>query len=232
MWGMMRSILTVMSAYVCFVLPGTSHAEPQAASTALEICFAPLGKQEPALLEVAERGAQYLYGATTRLLPRQRLPKSAFYKPRGRYRAEMILDHLDEHAESLPANHRCDVIVGILTVDISTTKGRHKDWGILGLGALGERAAVVSSYRMKKGATRTQLKRRMVSTVNHEIGHVLSAPHGGAPGCLMNDAQGTVRTIDNEHGLLCEESRKLIEAHTGLKLPVLRAFDWPAILRP
>ncbi|MCP4448817.1 MAG: hypothetical protein GY811_26310 [Myxococcales bacterium] len=210
--------------------PSSAHAKKMMAPPKLEVCFVPLGKQDRALLAVAQRGTAYLYGAETRLLPKRKLPKEAYYKPRRRHRGDAILDYLDAEAQRLPAGARCDVMVGITTSDISTTKGSHKDWGILGLGAIGGRSAVVSSFRMKKGASRKKQKRRMVSTVNHEIGHVLSAPHGGAPGCLMNDAQGTVKTIDKESGLLCEESRALIEAHTGRRLPVIRSFDWAALL--
>jgi predicted Zn-dependent protease len=74
--------------------------------------------------------------------------------------------------------------------------------------------------------------RRAVSTTNHEIGHVLGAPHGGAKGCLMNDAQGTIRTVDAEHGLLCPESRAIIEAHIGHALPIIESFAWDQVLQP
>lgn len=232
---MLRLFCVVPSLLVALALAAPSpRADADALPTPkpLNVCFVPLGKQDPALLSVANRGTAYLYGATTQILKRRKLPKSAYYKPRGRYRGEKILDFLDEAARDLPAGTTCDVMMGITTVDISTTKGRHKDWGILGLGSIGGQSAVVSSFRMKKGANRAKQKRRMVSTVNHEIGHVLSAPHGGAPGCLMNDAQGTVKTIDKESGLLCAESRALIEAHTGRTLPRLPAFDWQAVLVP
>jgi archaemetzincin len=212
------------------LVPSFANARRVAVPPPLEICFVPLGKQDSQLLAIAQRGAAYLYGAETRLLPAKALTKKAYYKPRKRYRGEKLLDFLDEAAKSLPAGARCDVMVGITTVDISTTKGKHKDWGILGLGSIGGRSAVVSSFRMKKRVTRRTQKRRMVSTVNHEIGHVLSAPHGGAPGCLMNDAQGTVKTIDKEDGLLCAESRALIEAHSGRRLPRITSFDWAALL--
>ncbi len=212
------------------VAPPTAEAEGSQSLVPLEVCFVPFGPQDRALLAIAERGSAYLYGATTRRLPARPLPRSTFYAPRKRYRADKLLDVLDAAAETLPKSYRCDVMVGITTRDISTTKGKHKDWGVLGLGSIGGRSAVVSSFRMKKRATRSMQKRRMASTVNHEIGHVLSAPHGGAPGCLMNDAQGTVKTIDAEHGLLCKESRMRIESHSGRPLPRHASFDWDYVL--
>jgi len=222
-------IACIVGLLAVSLIPAVASAKKMAVPP-LEICFVPLGKQDAQLLDISQKGSAYLYGATTRLLPRRALPKEAYYKPRRRYRGEKLLGFLDAEATKLPAGARCDVMVGITTVDISTTKGSHKDWGILGIGRIGGRSAVVSSFRMKRGATRKTQKRRMVSTVNHEIGHVLSAPHGGAPGCLMNDAQGTVKTIDKEDGLLCAESRTLIEAHSGRQLPVIKTFDWSSLL--
>lgn len=230
MWSMRPRILTIACLCVCFGAPNLSASKERATLPKLEICFQPLGKHDSELLATAERGTAYLFGANTRVLRRRGLPSAAYYKPRRRYRGEKILDYLDAEAEQLSDGYGCDVIVGITRVDISTTKGNRKDWGILGLGNIGGRTAVVSSFRMGRGVARTVEARRMVSTVNHEIGHVLSAPHGGAPGCLMNDAQGTVKTIDKETGLLCEESRALIEAHTGRPLPVITAFDWSFVL--
>lgn len=233
---MLRLNLTVLALALVASSVSLSPAVADAAGVAaagaaqIEVCFVPLGKQDTRLLSLALRGSAYLYGATTRQLPRRPLPTEAYYAPRGRYRADKILDYLDSQAKSLPEGARCDVMVGITTVDISTTKGEHKDWGVLGLGTIGGQSAVVSSFRMRKRATMRQRSKRMVSTVNHEIGHVLGAPHGGAPGCLMNDAKGTVKTIDDEHGLLCEESRAIIEAHSGHPLPKIAAFDWTAIL--
>ena len=42
--------------------------------------------------------------------------------------------------------------------------------------------------------------------VAHEVGHTLGLPHCPNKGCLMQDAHGTVKTVDDEHAL-CEECR-------------------------
>ena len=219
-------MLSAMLILFFSLTPSTASAQEPAT---LDVCFAPLGKHDKRLLPSALRGTEYLYGARVHLLAPRPLPKAAYYKPRKRYRAEKLLDFLRD--EVMPIKG-CDIIIGITAVDISTTKDDHIDWGILGLGSMGGTTGVVSSYRMKRGAKLAKQKRRMVSTLNHEIGHVLSAPHGGAPGCLMNDAQGTVRSVDQEHGLLCEESRNLIETHLGRRLPVHKSFDWRLVLQP
>ena len=219
--------------FLCFALafslsPGAEDARAESVmhEEELRVCFVPLGKHDAGLIENARRGAEYLYGAKAIILPKEKLPQKAYYKPRRRYRAEKLLDYLlAEHDD----DGRCDLLVGFTAIDISTTKEQHVDWGVLGLGEIDGKACVVSTFRMKRKAKRAKQIRRAVSTTNHEIGHVLGAPHGGAPGCLMNDAQGTIRTIDAEHGLLCSESRMLIEKRLGRQLPVIDRFDWDKV---
>jgi archaemetzincin len=226
----MRVSLGILLAMALWLPSSSSRAEqvarPEAAPSP-NFCFAPLGKHDKQLLKSARRGAEYLYGAQTTVLSPRALPQTAYYKPRKRYRAEKLLDFLE--AEVVP-DSGCDIVIGFTAVDISTTKDTHKDWGILGLGEVGGSVGVVSSFRMKRRANRSKQRHRVVGVTNHEIGHVLGAPHGGEPGCLMNDAQGTSATVDQEHGLLCAESRALIEAHTGRKLPLIERFDWSLVL--
>ncbi len=122
------------------------------------------------------------------------LPPSAWYPPRKRHRAEKILEVLEQRVAR-------DKVIGLTSGDISTTKGNVLDWGILGLGDIGGGACVVSRHRAR---TRVQLGKVAV----HELGHVFGSPHCPTPGCLMNDARGTLRTVDRERRF-CEATRAL-----------------------
>ncbi len=93
-----------------------------------------------------------MIGMETHLLPRVELPASAFYPPRRRYRAEKLLDFLDGRLP--PDGTR---ILGLTGVDISTTKGRFADWGLLGLGRIGGASSVISEFRCRM---RTRGRRR------------------------------------------------------------------------
>ena len=138
------------------------------------------------------------YGVELRTGPDRALPKDAFYEPRRRYRAEILLDHLDGW---LPAD--CDRIVGITHKDISTTKGKYEDWGILGLGRVPGKSCVVSSFRVRKKLAKVPADERLARVAIHELGHTLGLSHCPNVGCLMEDAQGSVVTIDRETHL-CE----------------------------
>lgn len=222
----------VAMAIVC--LGANAQAAPSRgaaprASDALTVCLVPLGKYDKHHLAHAARGIRYLYGFSVTTLPARAMPSSAYYKPRKRYRADNILDYLVDKV--IPDHDECFAMIGFTRHDISTTKGKHKDWGVLGLGLLGGPAAVVSTYRVKRGAGRRTQAMRTVKVVNHELGHVLGLDHyDDEPGCVMNDAQGTVKTVDREVGLLCRPSRAYIEETHGVALPQHARFDWTRVL--
>jgi hypothetical protein len=45
----------------------------------------------------------------------------------------------------------------------------------------------------------------------------------------MADVGGTVRTLDREPGLLCDDSRRSLEVAHGITLPMRGWFDWSAL---
>ena len=206
-------------------------ALPAAAGAAAEeptVCIAPLGDHDRRILPVVVRGIEYLYDLEVRVLEARPLPASAWYQPRRRYRAEKLLAYLD--AEVVPRSG-CDIVMGFTSADISTTNHGHADWGMLGYAWIGGRSGVVSTHRVTRRVSRRAAAMRAVKVMNHELGHALGLEHHEEDGCLMRDLAGTVRTIDREDGLLCEDSRQAIEELRGVSLPVRTAIDWRSILR-
>lgn len=220
--------IAFLAAVSCTSLPALAE-EPSlpVANPDVRLCIQPLGKHDASMLEAIVRGVRYVYGFDVQTLPAQKMPEAAWYPPRKRYRADEILDWLRE--QRLP-NTSCRFIVGFTSHDISTTKAPQEDWGVLGLGELGGVVAVVSSFRTHKRLTKPHTAlRRTVKVVNHEIGHVMGLPHNTGAGCLMNDAEGTVDTVDEESGLLCESTIEYIEKHRGYRVPRHRTFEWDKI---
>jgi archaemetzincin len=115
------------------------------------------------------------------------LPTTAYYAPRNRYRADSLIRIL---RRSINKN---EVIIGLTTKDISTTKGANKDWGVMGLAYTPGNACVVSSYRLH----RDKLYHQFYKVCVHELGHTAGLPHCPEKTCFMRDAEGG-NPIDEE----------------------------------
>ena len=154
------------------------------------------------------------------------MPKVAYYKPRNRHRADKLLAVLVGIAVS--PDTRSNAIMGLTSQDISTTKGKHQDWGIFGLGELWGTACVVSSHRLTRKLKRRDHRkglRRVVKVAIHEVGHVLGLHHCETPHCVMHDAEGTVKTVDDETGHFCDECQAFLKGRFAY--PADYAFDVP-----
>ncbi len=186
------------------------------------VVIQPLGRalSQKDVAEVA-RALRQFYGVKVRVLPRRPLPRAAYYRPRRRYRAEKLLDHLARIAPK--SAYR---ILGLTAVDISTTKGKYRDWGIMGLATLDGRVCVISRFRCARGARNAvHARHRLAKTAVHEIGHTLGLEHCPHRGCLMEDARGKNKTSDREY-VLCDACRKTLRKR-GIRLPPSPTPPWP-----
>ncbi|MDP2384995.1 MAG: matrixin family metalloprotease [Bacteroidota bacterium] len=126
------------------------------------------------------------------------LPQRAFYKPRGRYRADTLIDML---RNKTPNGH---VTIGLTNKDISTSSGKHFDWGVMGLGFQPGKACVASTFRLSK----TNTKEQFFKVAIHELGHTQGLPHCPNTQCIMTDAEGKNKT-DNEKGF-CSKCKAVL----------------------
>ena len=182
----------------------------------------PLGDALPeADVALVETALREIYGIEVARLPRADLPPAAWYPPRKRWRAEKLLDFLRTR---LPKDGIR--ILGLTAADISTTKGKIVDWGVLGLGDLTGEAGVISTFRCHKRARDAEHAReRLAKVAVHEVGHTLGLDHCPTVGCLMEDAEGSVLTSDREYDL-CPRCREKLRAAGG-KLPSAPRLPWP-----
>jgi archaemetzincin len=131
------------------------------------------------------------------LLPAVDLPKSAYYEPRKRYKADKILKHLKGiKPDSI------DYLLAVTSSDISVKKNGSNDWGIFGLAYEPGKSCVVSLFRLGKG--KVQLTKRVLKVTKHELGHNFGLKHcKNSKRCVMHAAEGSIKTIDRVHNSFC-----------------------------
>lgn len=196
-----RRLVGLGLLFIIMVLVGSVLA-PAAAETPPErvVAIVPLGKVRQEFLEKVQQELQSRMKVRIRIDPARELPQEAWYAPRSRWRADRLLDWLDEN----PPEGAWKV-VAVTEAEISATKGNILDWGIAGLGSLGGPSCVVSAHIYKKHSkTEEALLRRLGDLAVHEFGHTLGFPHCEEKGCVMADAKGkAISSADASSGRYC-----------------------------
>ena len=127
-------------------------------------------------------------------------PKNAFYQPRNRYRADSIIKYL---RTKTPNN--C-VTLALTNKDISVTKGKVADFGVMGLGYRPGKACVASSFRLNTKNKNEQFYKIAI----HELGHTQGLKHCPDKTCFMRDAEGKNPT--NEEKDFCQNCKKVLRS--------------------
>jgi archaemetzincin len=181
------------------------------------LVIVPLGAPSEDLVQVVVASAQKTFRMRVEVAEPMALPMGAYYPPRKRWRAERLLDALDRVAPKEAWR-----VAAITEKPISTTKGEVKDWGIAGLGSLGGKSSVFTSFLFRKHAAadhRRYLK-EMEGLVLHEIGHTLGLEHCPLERCLMADAKGNaIRAAEKSINEFCPACWQQIREHLWAEAP-------------
>ncbi len=168
----------------------------QANKNELQIAIQPFDDFPHQRAEFIFNSIKNIYSNTV-LLTSIALPSKAFYPSRNRYRADTIIDWLSERANTN------QVITGLTTKDISSTKDNYIDWGVMGLGQCPGNSCVISSSRLKNLSNEQLFK-----VVIHELGHTQGLEHCLVKSCFMRDAEGH-NTTDEEIDF-CPSCKKVL----------------------
>ena len=107
-------------------------------------------------------------------------PKNSYYQPRNRYRADSVIKFLSSETGN------GFVKFGLTSKDISVTKGKNSDFGVMGLGYRPGKSCIASTFRLNKNNKNSQFYKVAI----HELGHTQGLPHCPENTCFMRDAEG------------------------------------------
>jgi len=169
-------VVRLLAIFLILILAGCHNNIENRKAADLHIRILPLGKMKESYIKETYDNIQQVSAHAT-LLPAIEMPAMAFYAPRKRYRADSLIRWMSRQAKTN------EIYIGITMQDISTTKGEHADYGVMGLGYCPGKACIVSSYRLKN-------KENFYKLVIHELGHNMGLQHCPVPTCYMRDAKG------------------------------------------
>lgn len=172
----------------------------------------PLGNVERSSVNLVKSSVEKFYHYKCIIKPAVGLTKDILADSKTRYEANRIL-----------SKYNSDENVLILTEkDIAcvNTERHSKEWGIFGLGYQPGTTCVISTFRLKRKASKQLFHDRLGKVCLHEIGHNLGLKHctSGDKRCLMNDANGTIKEVDREQLFLCDKCKKQLCNDNGICL--------------
>jgi archaemetzincin len=164
---------------------------------AITILIQPFKDIQPESVEIVAEGIKKVY-PNVKVLAAIDFPENTYYKERNRYRADSIIKFLSSKTKE------GFVMIGLTSKDISATRGKIKDFGIMGLGFRPGKACVASKFRLSKENQDEQFYKIAI----HELGHTQGLPHCPEKMCFMRDAEGKNPT--NEETDFCKKCKTFL----------------------
>lgn len=187
-----------------FLFLSCNRTKHKDTSTPIVFAIQPYDFQDKQQLKFLKDAIETYYHFNVILLPYKMLPQEAYYEPRNRYKADILIRIL-RNTKPDSVNY----IIGITSKDISTKKGTYADFGIMGLGFCPGKSSMVSVFRLKT-TNKYLFNERLAKVALHEIGHNLGLPHCTTNDCFMHAAEASIKQVDAEKLDMCSKCKKMI----------------------
>ena len=185
----------------CFIIFNSLFGNVQIQPIKL-IYIQPLGEVNPAIVNVVKSSVESFFGFSCILKPKVEFTTDILAGSKTRYEVGKILDKY----------HSPNYVLVLTEKDIACKNGDIPEWGIFGYGKVDGTTCVVSTFRLKRKVTEAVFLDRLQKVALHEFGHNLGLEHcTNNPRCLMNDAKGIAKQVDNEKIWFCDKCRKQVE---------------------
>jgi archaemetzincin len=172
----------------------------------------PLGKVDMSTISLVKSAVEQFYQYNCIVKPAADISTDILADSKTRYEANRILSKYNSADNTL--------ILTEQDIAIANPQRQVKEWGIFGLGYQPGTTCVVSVFRLKQNASPQLFRQRLIKVCLHEIGHNFGLPHctSGDKRCLMRDARGTIKEVDQAQVFLCAQCRKRLCDDGGICL--------------
>lgn len=160
------------------------------------IYIQPLGEVNQQYLNYLKKSIKEFYGYECVIRTKLRFTNDILTSSKTRYEASKILNKYKSNQNVLIITEK----------DIAHKKSNQfPEWGVFGLGLRPGKTCVVSTFRLKRKVSKSQMLIRLKKVSLHEIGHNLGLSHcTHNKECMMNDADGTIKQVDREKIWFCK----------------------------